>query len=78
MAYWLGLLPCMAYPHLLLLCAFDVGLLAGWCNILSDWNIARLLSLVQLRGKYEHHINIKVERNSWLELASQIFKKSWT
>jgi hypothetical protein len=47
----MGLFLCMAYPHLHLLCSRNVGVLGGWRNILSDRNIAWLLSLVFLKVK---------------------------
>jgi hypothetical protein len=50
----MGLLLCMAYTYLYLLCSCNVGVLGGWCNMLSYRDIARLLSLVFLRSKHEH------------------------
>jgi hypothetical protein len=40
----------MAYPYIYLLCSRFVGILGGWCHLVSHWHLAWLLSLDSIGG----------------------------
>lgn len=53
--YWADVFCCMAHAHLYLLCTGDVGVFVGRGNFLSDWNLARFLSLVYVISNGRGH-----------------------